>query len=504
MMMFAEEHVPDTPPPAFLPRVAPYPASVRGRLTLLVGFLAILLLVPAGLAAGVVAHRSLMNTIGLDARQEAGLVAASYRSGHPAGPPIRSDVPGIDLVQVVAPGHHVIAASPHARRLAPMTTVWPGPRAPEEDVSSCSHHDVGCVRVAALRVSSSADSPVVYAGTRAPMEASTGLIDSVFAAQGAVLIALAVATTWKVTGRTLRPVESIRDELAKINLNDLSGRVPQPPGDDEIARLARTINATLSRLEGAKSKTDRALSRQRQFAADASHELRTPLAGLRANLEEAQLHPEETDLGELLRLALKDVDRLQAIISDLLLLERICADHAQRREQADLSAIVRSELTRQAHDLHIRMALASDVPVEAVQGRLGRVVANLLDNAGRHARRNVSVEVRRNSTHAELVVDDDGDGIAPADRERVFERFTRLDAARSRDRGGTGLGLAIARDIVLAHGGSIEAGDSPEGGARFLVRLPLAGHPPLPAQRLHDDGRCPAPGTDARNFRAGP
>ncbi|MEU9886391.1 HAMP domain-containing sensor histidine kinase [Sphaerisporangium sp. NPDC051011] len=499
MMMLAEERLPDVQASAFRPRVTVFPSSIRGRLTLLVGFLAMLLLIPTGLVAGAVAHRSIMNTIWLDARHEAGLVAAAYRSGHPGGPPIRSDVPGIDLVQVVAPGHHVIAASPAARGLAPMTTVWPGPRAPEEDVSSCSGHGVGCVRVAALRVGPSADSPVVYAGRRAPLEASTGLIDSIFTAQIALLVALAVAATWKVTGRTLRPVESIRGELATMNVNDLSGRVPQPSGDDEIARLARTINGTLSRLEGAKAKMERALNRQRQFAADASHELRTPLAGLRANLEEAQLHPDDTDLGELLRHTLKNVDRLQAIISDLLLLESICAGHGRPRERADLSAIVRSEVTRHARRLDMRLTLPSEVHVEGVREHISRVVANLLDNAERHARRSVSVEVRYDTTHAELLVDDDGGGIAPADRERVFERFTRLDTARSRDRGGTGLGLAIARDIVLAHDGSIEVGASPEGGARFLVRLPLAGGSGPPAER--DDGD---PGPDAWTFRAGP
>jgi signal transduction histidine kinase len=135
---------------------------------------------------------------------------------------------------------------------------------------------------------------------------------------------------------------------------------------------------------------------------------------------------------------------------------------------------VRTELARHEARPGVRLALMPGVTIDAVHTQIGRVATNLLDNAQRHAKSTVLVEVRRRGDHAELVVDDDGEGIAEEDRERVFERFTRLDAARSRDRGGTGLGLAIARDIAQAHGGSIEACTSPLGGARLILRLPLA------------------------------
>ncbi len=135
---------------------------------------------------------------------------------------------------------------------------------------------------------------------------------------------------------------------------------------------------------------------------------------------------------------------------------------------------MRAEVSRRPHPGRVRLRLAPGVSTEADHNQIVRVVTNLLDNAERHARHSVSVEVRPNGRNAEIVVDDDGDGIAVGDRERIFERFTRLDAARSRDRGGTGLGLAIARDIVQAHRGTIEVGTSPVGGARFLVSLPLA------------------------------
>jgi signal transduction histidine kinase len=440
---------------------------------MLVSLLAMLLLIPSGVLAGVVAHQSVTSSVWLEARQEATLEAATDRLGHLTNP-IKSDVPGVDLVQVVAPGHRVIAASAGAQGLPPLSMAWPTPQDPQEDLRTCVLHSVGCISISALRVTAAPNSHVVYAGKPTPTENSTRVIDGIFVTQGVALILLAVGTTWKVTGRTLRPVEAIRAELAAINVNDLSSRVPEPAGDDEIARLVRTVNSTLGRLEYAKGVMERALNHQRQFAADASHELRTPVAGLRAQLEEAQLHPDETDLPGLLEHSLRDVDRLQSIITDLLLLERIGAGAPQPRGDVDLATIVAAEVARRGDSGMLRLQLAPGVKVVATHTQLSRVITNLLDNAERHARGFVSVEVRRAGLSAELVIDDDGEGIAEADRERIFQRFTRLDAARSRDRGGTGLGLAIARDIVQTHGGTIEASTSPEGGARFVVRIPLA------------------------------
>jgi signal transduction histidine kinase len=471
MIMLGEERVRLSYPPRIRLRLRP--RSIRGRVTALVGLLAMLLLVPSFVLAGVLAHQALTNSSWLEARQEATLAAASDRLGHLANP-IRSSVPGVDLVQVLAPGHRVIASSAAARGLPPVSMVWPTPQNPQQDVYTCVERHIGCVRISAQRVTPAPGSHVVYAGRPASAQSSTGVIDSIFVTQGAALILLAVATTWKISGRTLRPVEAIRAELAAINVNDLSTRVPEPPGDDEITRLSRTINSTLGRLEHAKTRMERALNQQRRFAADASHELRTPVAGLRAQLEEAQLHPGDTDLNELLEYSLRDVDRLQSIITDLLLLERVGSGAAEPRQHADLAAVVRTEVSRRAEPCIVSLQLSPNVKVNVVNAQIGRVVANLLDNAERHARSEVLIEVRRNDRYAELVVDDDGEGIPEADRERIFERFTRLDPARSRDRGGTGLGLAIARDIVQTHGGTIKADSSPAGGARFVVRLPLA------------------------------
>ncbi|MGV9815020.1 ATP-binding protein [Streptomyces cellulosae] len=276
-----------------------------------------------------------------------------------------------------------------------------------------------------------------------------------------LLLGVVAAVTWLVTGRALRPVEGIRREMAVITASeDLRRRVPEPATHDEIARLARTTNATLAALESS-------VERQRRFVADASHELRSPIASLRTQLEVAAAHPELLDLDG----AVEDTVRLQNLAADLLLLARLDAGERPAGTRVDLAALAREEAAgRQRVTVE-----AEPAEVSGSRGQLGRVLANLLDNAERHARERITVTVRREGGEAVVGVADDGEGVAEADRERIFERFVRLDAARSRDDGGAGLGLAIARDVAVRHGGTLTAGAAPAGGALFELRLPLAG-----------------------------
>jgi signal transduction histidine kinase len=227
-----------------------------------------------------------------------------------------------------------------------------------------------------------------------------------------------------------------------------------------------------------REKLDQAVRWHRRFAADASHELRTPVAGLRAELEEAQLNPGDTNVGILLERTLRDVDRLQAIVVDLhLIAELEEASLSAEGEPVDLADLVRTVVSKRADVPEIKLELEHGVTVDAVPAKIRRLLAELLDNAQRHAEHTVQVEVRRMGDKAELSVIDDGQGIPEADRERIFTEFARLDSARSRDQGGTGLGLAIVYNIVDAHKGSIDVEDSILGGARFVVRLPLADLP---------------------------
>ena len=280
----------------------------------------------------------------------------------------------------------------------------------------------------------------------------------------------------------LRPVRAIRGELDAINAGGLSTRVREPSGHGEITRLARTINISLRRLENTKEQLERAnerlrrtLDRQRQFTSDASHELRTPLTGLRTQLEEAQLHPDDTDLHRLLDDALGDIDRLQAIIADLFLLTKIDGSAPRVLEEIDLAELVHAEIPQRMSDPHpVRIRLEAELRVTADRTQISRVLGNLLDNAQAHATQTVQIHLRSSGDTAELAITDDGKGITEGDRERVFQRFTRLDTARGRDHGGTGLGLAIAREIAHSHDGTLHVEGSPGGGARLVLRLPLS------------------------------
>jgi signal transduction histidine kinase len=284
-----------------------------------------------------------------------------------------------------------------------------------------------------------------------------------------VVTAILAVTTWIVVGRALHPVESLRSEVAEITASDLHRRVPVPAGEDEVTRLARTMNGMLDRL-------DASSERQRRFVADAAHELQSPLAAARTTLEVGMAGGGETDWQGTAADVLDEHERMGRLLRDLLFLARVDAGPADgRRVEVDLDDVVLAEVE------HLRPRAAASLDTSGVSaGRvlgdadaLGRAVRNLLENADRHAAGVVHVDLSRNGRHVRLVVADDGPGIPAADRERVFDRFTRLDAARSRGVGGTGLGLAISKQIVEAHGGTIGVLDG-NGGARVALELPAA------------------------------
>ncbi|GGZ31928.1 two-component sensor histidine kinase [Streptomyces inusitatus] len=312
----------------------------------------------------------------------------------------------------------------------------------------------------------------VYAG--APLATEEGAVATV---RDAMLIGLPPlllivgSVTWLVTRRALAPVEGIRREMAAITASaDLSRRVPEPGSRDEVARLARTTNETLAALEASEE-------RQRRFVADASHELRSPIASLRTQLEVGAAHPELLDVPG----AVEDTVRLQQLAADLLLLARLDAGERPGLARVDLGALVREETSQRtasgaAGDRAAVTVETADagLDVDGSRSQLARVLGNLLDNAQRHAEAEVTASVRRDGRYVVLAVADDGEGVPEAERERIFERFVRLDDARSRDEGGAGLGLAIARDVAERHGGSLTVGRAATGGALFELRLPAA------------------------------
>jgi signal transduction histidine kinase len=261
--------------------------------------------------------------------------------------------------------------------------------------------------------------------------------------------------TWLSVGRALGPVAAIRAKVADITARDLHRRVPVPRSKDEIAALATTVNGTLDRLETA-------VEQHKRFVADAAHELRSPIATLRARLELAEP-------SELTAEALADVERLQSLAADLLMLARLDAGEPLRSGEIDLGQVAAEAAlrARRRPDVRVELDVAPDVVLPGSSGHLDRLVTNLVDNAVRHASATVRVRVAAEDGDAVLVVSDDGPGIPEDQREAVFGRFTRLDAARARDAGGAGLGLPIARDIAHLHGGTLVYDD-----AGFVARFP--------------------------------
>ncbi len=276
------------------------------------------------------------------------------------------------------------------------------------------------------------------------------------------ITALVSVTVLAAASRVLQPVEAMRAEVAEINEHNLTRRVPVPSSDNEIARLGATLNETLDRVHHAVEDT-------RRFVADASHELRSPLAALRAELEIALSHPRMADWPTVVKSALEDAERLQELTTDLLLLARLDADALDKQDTVDLTAVVQREVSRRGS---VTLEADDQVLVPGRRAQLSRLLGNLLDNAERHAGTAVTVRLRGGPS-ATLEVIDDGPGIPEADRERVFDRFTRLDEARTRASGGAGLGLAIARRIATRHHGTLEAADA-EGfrGIRFVATIP--------------------------------
>ncbi|MCX4775955.1 sensor histidine kinase [Streptomyces sp. NBC_01264] len=282
----------------------------------------------------------------------------------------------------------------------------------------------------------------------------------------ALLVAL---SAWVATTRALRPVEAIRTRLATVDQPGSGTRVPVPAAEDEITRLARTTNRTLDVL-------DAHARRQRRFIADAAHELRSPVTGLRTVLEVAVAHPGRTDP---LSDALEATTRLQYLVDDLLTLARLdnASEAMPDQPVVDFTALVRDLLIELPHTRPGATAeLVLDAPEEPVtlhgdRDQLRRLLRNLLDNAARHADTRITVTLAAPPGWVECTVHNDGAPIPAPDRERVFDRFTRLDEARARDTGGSGLGLAIARDLARYHRGTLGVAPGGEGTA-FLLRLP--------------------------------
>jgi len=446
---------------------------------------AAVLVVALALAGGAVAfvlllERTLVSTAQQVATTRAAEVASQLRTdgAEAVGARLTGAREG-QVVQVVdAAGAVVSTSSPRASR-APLTSVRvaDGRIRPIRVSSVPLLDDEPYLLVVAGVVSKAAQYQVVVATPLAAEQRSVKTALSLLLLGIPVLLLLVGVATWLLVGRALAPVERIRAQVARIGGARVAGRIPVPASDDEIARLATTMNDMLGRLEEGRHT-------QRRFVADASHELRSPLTTLGATLEVAVADTTDVSWRELSPLMSAEVDRMERLVQDLLLLAKV-DEHSMALdlEDVDLDDLVgdgerrlssRPQLIVEAHVTPVR--------VVGDRQRLARVVTNLTDNAAQHAEGTVRLSVRAQGSGALLVVEDDGPGIAAADRERVFERFVRLDASRERSSGGSGLGLSIVREVVHAHGGSVRvlpAGPGlGAGGSGCRVEVHLPAEPP--------------------------
>jgi two-component system OmpR family sensor kinase len=348
-----------------------------------------------------------------------------------------------------------------------------------------SIHNVGELSVATEPISASGSLPA-YVQYARPNNGVNDTVARLWFFLGAGVLGgtlLALLAGLAVADRAMRPIKALTGLARQItSTRDPSKRIPVPATDDEVGELARTMDGMLQALEEAHSEREQSLERQREFVADASHELRTPLTSIQANLELLQAAGEwPEDDRQAVDSALSSTRRMSGLVSDLLLLARADAGRRVATRDIDLAAIAAGaleEVQPLAGERRLDSQLEGPLPLRGNADELHRLIRNLLENAVRHTPEKTTIELtaRRDGDEALLEVIDDGPGIPATMEDQVFDRFVRGDGpSDTAGGGGSGLGLAIVRAVAESHGGSVSAGRSTYGGARFSVRIPLEG-----------------------------
>lgn len=379
-----------------------------------------------------------------------------------------------EVVQILDPAGTVVGSSSRSADLTPLS-----PQRPAVGEYSSIELDIdfldegGEWKVVSTAVTSTGATYDVQVAVPIGVQRDTVQTVAVFLLGGAPLLLAAVAAAvWVLVGRALRAVERIRTTVAEIDAHHIAERVPIPPTGDEIAALATTMNTMLDRLES----SHRA---QRAFVSDASHELRSPLATLTTAAELA-LKADEATRTRLLATMNSELTRMRGLVENLMALARAEArDRSAPGTEVDLDDLVDHEVHRlRATSDHEVQVVLEPVRVHAEIQEVAQPLRNLIDNADRHARTTVRLTLTTSGGDAVIWVDNDGELLEKDDRERIFERFVRLDDSRSRDAGGSGLGLAIARAGLRTQRGDVRVVDAPDGWCRFEIRLPLPGPTP--------------------------
>ncbi len=419
-------------------------SSVRGRTTMLVTLVFALTLIVSGVALLTVLRRTMIDNIDTALALRAADLGALTASGvAPRDITIPDD--GTSFAQIILDGD-VIASSTNVRGQPAVDMLSDSSEITVRQTSG----DDEVFRLFVTAQNSPAGPVTIAVGTTlADMEQTIRVATWTLTIAGLALTALAGAATWAVVRRALRPVDAMRAEVAAISVSGLDRRVSQPATDDEIRLLADTMNDMLGRLEAG-------TRAQREFIGAASHELRTPIAVIRHVLEVARAS-DSPEWDEIADSVLEEDLRMERLVDDLLLIARTGAGVSTREHWAtlDLDDIVFEEARRVPSTVRIDLARVSAGQVNGDAEQLRRVVRNLLDNALRHAAETVEIELDSVDGRVSVAVDDDGPGIAPEDRTRIFERFVRLDEARNRSDGGFGLGLPIVAELMESLGGDV-------------------------------------------------
>jgi signal transduction histidine kinase len=421
----------------------------------------------AGAAFDVILYRSLLSGVDDATAGRVRTIVDALHSGSPddLDSALLTTGQRVVAIQVITPDGKVVkrAGSAPATPLIPISEFdFNLQRGMPDD--AVSNDDM---RVSGQKVNgASGQYTVLVGGGSEAVEETARIVALLWAAGAPIIVGVAAAASHRLVRRSLLSVDAIRSRVAEISTSDLAERVPVPTSRGEISALAVTMNEMLARLEAG----HRA---QQRFLGDASHELRSPLATIVSGLEVAEAHPELLDANLAVDTLLPEAHRMGALIEDLLLLAR--ADEQSlvvRKEEVPVHELAEVEAARVRRDgctIHTRIAPACLIGDRVA---VSRVIRNLVDNAVRHAKSRVDVQVGSDDSNVTLTVTDDGPGIAPGDRARVFERFVRLEPDRARSSGGTGLGLAIVAEVVAAHGGTVAIDDRSGGGTTITVTFP--------------------------------
>lgn len=440
--------------------------SVRLRTTIVATLLAAVALTAAGVALVAILEWNLTRSDDDLARSRLADIAGLAASGDlpKALPAIGDD----SVAQVVAEDGTVLARSSNILRAPPIAGFATGPAPAVRTVRGPDDQETEDYRLWGRRAATPDGQVAVYVGSSLESaQEVTGRLTRLLLLGLPLVLAMLAGAVWLVVGRTLRPVERIRAEVAEISERALDRRVPLPGTGDEVQRLAETMNEMLDRLEGA-------ALHQRDFVANASHDLQSPLSVIRTELDVAAAHPDTTRWPQTAQTLRVEADRMERLVRDLLFLARTDETPPGPPGLVDLDDVVLEEVARvrttTTHE--IDTSAVSAAPVRGSRDDLARLVRNLLANACAHAASRVTVSTGQVGDAEVLVVEDDGPGVAVEHRARVFDRFYRADPVRNREGGGTGLGLAIVRSVTEEHGGTVEL-DEAGTGARFVVRLPV-------------------------------